>query len=132
MIRTVYLSIALAPLLGALIAGLLHRQVGRRGAQWAAILSVGLSCALSLYVLYRFVFLAEPDFNGNVYTWMVSDGYAFHMGFLVDRLTAVMMAVVTFVSLMVHIYTIGYMADDPGYQRFFSYTALLPSPCSCW
>ncbi|TDJ32751.1 MAG: NADH-quinone oxidoreductase subunit L [Gammaproteobacteria bacterium] len=122
--ETVYLSIVIAPLLGALIAGLLHRQVGRRGAQWAALLGVGLSCVLSFYVLYRFVFLDQPDFNGNVYTWMAVDGYGFYVGFLVDHLTALMIAVVTFVSLMVHIYTIAYMADDPGYQRFFSYIAL--------
>ena len=65
-----------------------------------------------------------PVYNETVYTWMLTDGVHMEVGFLVDRLTALMMTVVTFVSLMVHIYTIGYMHDDPGYQRFFSYISL--------
>jgi NADH-quinone oxidoreductase subunit L len=120
----IYLAIPLAPLLGSLVAGLLRKQVGRAGSHWAAILSVGLSTVLSLYVLKLFIFDGQGVYNESVYTWMVADGLRFEVGFLVDRLTAVMMAVVTFVSLMVHIYTIGYMHDDPGYQRFFSYIAL--------
>src|SRR5260221_11281817 len=68
--------------------------------------------------------LNGAEFNGPVYTWLISDGTRFEIGFLIDRLSALMMVVVTFVSLMVHIYTIGYMADDPGYQRFFAYIAL--------
>jgi len=120
----IYLTIVLAPLLGAVIAGLFRNQVGRAGAHWVTILGVAVSCALSLYVLKRYAFDAEPVFNQAVYTWMVSDGLRFEVGFLVDRLTAMMMAVVTFVSLMVHIYTVGYMHDEEGYERFFSYIAL--------
>ncbi len=120
----IYLTIPLAPLVGSLIAGLLRNQVGRAGAHWVTILGVGLSTALSLYVLKLFIFDGQAVYNESVYTWMVADGLRFEIGFLVDQLTALMMAVVTFVSLMVHVYTIGYMHDDPGYQRFFSYIAL--------
>ena len=120
----IYLAIVLAPLLGAIVAGLFRNQVGRSGAHWVTILGVAVSCVLSLYVLKRYAFDAEPVFNQAVYTWMVSDGLRFEIGFLVDRLTAMMMAVVTFVSLMVHIYTVGYMHDEDGYERFFSYIAL--------
>ena len=132
----VYLTIVLAPLLGALIAGFLGGKIGRRGAHWVTILGVGFSCLLSLWVLAGFIWAERSSFNGAVYTWMVADGIRFEIGFLVDRLTALMMAVVTFVSLMVHIYTIGYMADDEhnwphgslagtnSYQRFFSYISL--------
>ncbi len=122
--ETVYLAIPLAPLVGAIIAGLFGQQIGRSASHWVAILGVGLSFVLSLVVLkHQLIDGAEP-FNGAVYTWMVSDGIRFDIGFLIDRLTALMITVVTFVSLMVHIYTIGYMHDDPGYQRFFSYIAL--------
>jgi NADH:ubiquinone oxidoreductase subunit 2 (subunit N) len=120
----IYLAIPLAPLLGAVIAGLFGRYIGRAGAHTVAILGVGISCVLSLYVLQQFISGAAQPFNGTVYTWMVSGGVHFEVGFLIDRLTVLMMSVVSFVSLMVHIYTIGYMHDDPGYKRFFSYIAL--------
>jgi len=120
----VYLTIALAPLVGAIFTGLWCRWIERPVAHWVTILSVALSCGLSLWVLKLFVLDGEPVYNQAVYTWMVSDGLRFEIGFLVDKLTALMMAVVTFVSLMVHVYTVGYMADDEGYQRFFSYIAL--------
>ena len=120
----IYLAIPLAPLLGAIIAGLFGKVIGRTGAHTVTILGVGISCALSIYVLKLFALDGAETYNESVYTWMVSDGVRFEIGFLVDNLTALMMAVVTFVSLMVHIYTIGYMHDDPGYQRFFSYIAL--------
>lgn len=132
----IYLTIVLAPLLGAIIAGFFGGRIGRTGAHWVAILGVGVSTLLSLYVLKGFVFDNQEVFNGAVYTWMVTDGIQFQIGFLVDKLTALMMAVVSFVSLMVHIYTIGYMADDEhnwpreslagrnSYQRFFSYISL--------
>jgi NADH-quinone oxidoreductase subunit L len=120
----IYLTIVLAPLVGAIVAGLFRNQIGRAGAHWVTIIGVGISCALSLYVLKLYAFDGEPVYNQSVYTWMVSDGLRFEVGFLIDRLTAMMMAVVTFVSLMVHIYTIGYMAHEEGYQRFFSYIAL--------
>ncbi len=122
--ENVYLAIVLLPLIGAAFAGLWCRWIERSVAHWVTIVSVAISCILSLYVLKRFAFDAEPVFNQAVYTWMVSDGLRFEIGFLVDRLTAVMISVVTFVSLMVHIYTIGYMAHEEGYQRFFSYIAL--------
>jgi len=122
--ESIYLAIVLAPLLGAIVAGLWRNQVGRVGAHWVTILGVGVSCALSFYVLWQHAFNGAPVYNESVYTWMVSEGIRFEIGFLVDRLTAMMIAVVTFVSLMVHIYTIGYMHDEEGYQRFFSYIAL--------
>jgi NADH-quinone oxidoreductase subunit L len=122
--QSIYLTIVLAPLIACLIAGLFGKAVGRVGAQSVTILGVAISCALSFYVLYQQVFEGMPTFNGTVYTWLVSDGLQLSVGFLIDHLSAMMMAVVSFVSLMVHIYTIGYMADDDGYQRFFSYISL--------
>ena len=120
----IYLSIVLAPLAAALVAGLFGKTIGRSASHWVTILGVGVSFALSAYVLKGLVFDGHSEFNGTVYTWMVSDGMRLEVGFLIDRLSAMMMTVVTFVSLMVHIYTIGYMADDDGYQRFFSYISL--------
>ena len=118
------LIIVLAPLLGAIVAGFFGRQVGRVGAQTATILGVAISCAFSSYVLWQLVGQGAAPFNENIYTFFQVGGYSAHVGFLVDNLTAMMMVVVTFVSLLVHVYTIGYMADDPGYQRFFSYISL--------
>ncbi len=123
-LQTTLLLIPLLPLAAAAIAGLLRKQVGRSGAHWVAILGVGAAFFLSAWVLYQQIYLDLDTVNYTVYTWMVSDGIHFEVGFLVDHLTSLMMCVVTFVSLMVHIYTIGYMAEDPGYQRFFSYIAL--------
>ena len=122
--QSIYLTIALAPLAAAIIAGLFGKAIGRAGAHSVTIAGVAISCALSFYVLYQIVGLGQAPFNGTVYTWLVSDGLTMEVGFLIDRLSAMMMAVVTFVSLMVHIYTIGYMHDDDGYQRFFSYISL--------
>jgi NADH-quinone oxidoreductase subunit L len=122
--QSIYLTIVLAPLIACVIAGLFGKTIGRVGAQSVTILGVGVSCALSFYVLYQQVFEGAPPFNGTVYTWLLSDGLQLNVGFLIDHLSALMMAVVSFVSLMVHIYTIGYMADDDGYQRFFSYISL--------
>jgi NADH-quinone oxidoreductase subunit L len=122
--ENVYLAIPLAPLLGAIIAGLFGKRIGRAGAHTVAILGVTVSFVLSLIVLKQFAFDGADPYNASVYTWMVSDGLRFEIGFLIDNLTALMITVVSFVSLMVHIYTIGYMHDDPGYQRFFSYIAL--------
>ncbi|SRR5579883_1851520 len=122
--ETILLAIVLAPLAGALLAGLLRNQIGRAGASTVTILGVAVSCGLSCWVLYQLVWGGAPNFNADVYTWFTVGKLSLHVGFLVDRLTAMMLVVVTFVSLMVHIYTIGYMADDPGYQRFFSYIAL--------
>src|ERR1022692_2092596 len=123
-IQPIYLTIALAPLVAAVAAGLFGRTIGRAGAHCIAIAGVALSCALSLYVLKGILADGMGTFDGTVYTWLISDGLRIEVGFLIDRLSALMMAVVTFVSLMVHIYTIGYMRDDDGYQRFFSYISL--------
>jgi NADH-quinone oxidoreductase subunit L len=119
-----YLTIVLAPLAAAIVAGLGGQKIGRAGAHWVTIIGVGLSCALSLLVLKNMFWGGAEAENISVYTWAVTDGLRMEVGFLVDRLTALMMCVVTFVSLMVHIYTVGYMREDPGYQRFFSYISL--------
>ena len=118
------LYIVLAPLLGAIIAGLFGRAVGRTGAHLATILGVGVSFVLSCVVFQRIVLGGEAPLNVNLYQWLATGGVNFYIGFLIDPLTVTMMVVVTFVSWMVHIYTIGYMHDDPGYQRFFSYISL--------
>lgn len=122
-----YLLIALAPLVGALIAGLfgtgfLGRFVCKKGAHSITILAVLVSFIGSVMVLMQT--LGGHTFDGPVYTWATIGKATWQIGFLIDNLTALMMVVVTSVSLMVHIYTIGYMADDPGYQRFFSYISL--------
>ncbi|MDJ1141185.1 NADH-quinone oxidoreductase subunit L [Marinicella marina] len=122
--KTTLMIIAFAPLVAAAIAGLFGRQVGRIGAHTITIGAVGLSCVLSVRVLLQFINGEATPFNENLYTWMVTGDLSMHVGFMVDSLTAIMMTVVTFVSLMVHIYTIGYMSEDPGYQRFFSYISL--------
>ncbi len=121
------LIIVLAPLAGSLVAGFFRNQIGRAGAHSVTIAGVGLSFLLSVYVATAILTGASPVINTNLYTW-ASGGdlfpYAFYIGFLIDSLTVVMMVTVTFVSLLVHIYSVGYMADDDGYQRFFSYISL--------
>ena len=113
----------MAPLVGAIVAGLFGKQVGRAGAHTITILGVLVSFLISAWVLYA-VAVDGARFNATIYEWMRVGPLKMEIGFLVDGLTAMMMCVVTFVSLMVHVYTIGYMADDPGYQRFFSYISL--------
>jgi NADH-quinone oxidoreductase subunit L len=117
-----YLVVALAPLVGAIITGLGGWAIGRRASHWVTILLMVVS-TIGAAVVFADV-LDGKTYNGTVYTWLASGNVRFEVGFLIDRLSATMMLVVTFVSLMVHIYTIGYMADDPGYQRFFSYISL--------
>ena len=136
MMENIYLGIPLASLFGAIIAGFFGAQIGRKGAHSVTILGVGISFILSLVALNHHVFNGAAAYNDSVYIWMVSDNIRFEVGFLVDNLTVMMMSVVTGVSLMVHIYTIGYMADDlhnwpkeslagtNSYQRFFSYISL--------
>src|SRR5690349_12167905 len=121
---SILLIIALAPLAGCLLAGFLGKQIGRAGAHSVTILGLLISCALSFYVLYQITAGGAPTYNQDIYTWFEIGRLHVSVGFMVDRLTAMMMVVVTFVSLLVHVYTIGYMADDPGYQRFFSYISL--------
>src|SRR5438874_11158785 len=121
---TVLIAIPLLPLLAAIVAGLGGRLIGRAGAHWLTCGAVAASCGLSFIVLKQICLDGVPVYDAKVYTWLVSDGLHMEVGFLIDRLTALMMAVVTFVSLCVHVYTIGYMSDDPGYTRFFSYISL--------
>ena len=106
-----------------IVAGLFGKQVGRAGAHSITILGVLVAFLISACVLYA-VAVDGARFNATIYEWMRVGPLKMEIGFLVDGLTAMMMCVVTFVSLMVHVYTIGYMADDPGYQRFFSYISL--------
>ena len=120
--QTLYLIVPLAPLAGALIAGLLCMKISNRAAHTVTILGMVISTVCAAVVFYDV--LQGHTYNGPVYTWLESGGTKFEIGFLIDRLSALMMLVVNFVSLMVHVYTIGYMADDPGYNRFFSYISL--------
>jgi NADH-quinone oxidoreductase subunit L len=117
------LVIVLAPLAAAIVAGLGGRLIGRTAAHVLCIAGVSVSFAGSAWVLQQML-NGAPVFNEGVYTWGVSDGLHMEIGFLIDKLSALMMTVVTFVSLAVHVYTIGYMRDDPGYQRFFAYISL--------
>jgi len=121
--QNLLLAVPLAPLVGALVAGLAGKAVGRRGAHTVTILGVLISFICSAIVL-KAVAMDGARFAGTIYEWAVVGGLKMEVGFLVDGLTAMMMCVVTFVSLMVHVYTIGYMEEDPGYQRFFSYISL--------
>jgi NADH-quinone oxidoreductase subunit L len=121
---TLLLAIPLMPLVASLIAGLAGKLVGRGGAAAVTIAAVAASCALSCVVLKQLLIDHVAPVDTTVYTWLVSDGVRMQVGFLIDHLTALMMVVVTFVSLCVHVYTIGYMHDDPGYQRSFSYICL--------
>ena len=121
-IQKLYLVVPLAPLAGAILAGLFGWAFSRRAVHWITIVGM-LICAGASILVYQDV-MAGNHFNGALYTWMESGNAKFELGFLIDPLSATMMIVVSFVSLMVHIYTIGYMADDPGYKRFFSYISL--------
>jgi NADH-quinone oxidoreductase subunit L len=118
------LAIPLLPLAAAILAGLGGRVIGRAGAALVTIAAVGAACVFSCLVLKQLLIDGAPVYDAPVYTWLVSDGINMQVGFLVDRLTVLMMVVVTFVSLCVHVYTMGYMRDDPGYQRFFAYISL--------
>jgi len=122
--KAVLITIVLAPLFGSAVAGLFARQLGRKGAQYLTIAGVTLSCVLSVQILSKLLWGNAQPFNQNIYTFFEVGNYSAHIGFMIDKLTAMMMVVVTFVSLLVHIYSIGYMADDSGYQRFFSYISL--------
>ena len=121
-IQSYYLLVPLAPLCGAIAAGLFGKLLGRKMSHRITIAGVGLALYSSIQIFLDV--MNGHTFNGPVYTWLISGDTSFHVGFLIDRLTVTMMLVVTSVSLMVHIYTIGYMSEDPGYQRFFSYISL--------
>ena len=119
-----YLLLALAPLIGSIIVGLAGNRLGRTLSHGITILGVLVSTVLALYVFNHHVLEGGEVFNQNLYTWMQIGGLNISVGFLVDNLTSVMLVIVSFVSLMVHIYTIGYMQDDDGYTKFFSYISL--------
>ena len=121
---SILLTIALAPLVGCVLAGFLGKFLGRIGSHTVTILGVAISCALSFYVLYQLTLGGAEVYNQNLYTWFQIGPFNASVGFLVDRLTAMMLVVVSFVSLLVHLYSVGYMHDDPGYKRFFSYISL--------
>lgn len=122
--ENIYLTIALSPLVGAILAGFFGTILGKTATHMLTILGVLISTVLSLYVFNYHVLEQGEIFNQNLYTWMQINNLNVSVGFLIDNLTAVMLVVVSFVSLMVHIYTIGYMHDDTGYTRFFSYISL--------
>lgn len=122
------LAVPLAPLVGSLLAGILGTQfagnrIGRATSHTVTILGVLVAFVLSAMTLHSVV-TENAFFNQTIYTWMVVGDLRMEVGFLVDSLTAMMMVVVTFVSLMVHLYTIGYMEEDAGYNRFFAYISL--------
>ena len=121
---SVYLWTVLAPLIGSIVAGLFGKVIGRAGAHWVTIIGVAVATVLSFIAYKHVVWDGAPGFDGTVYVWGIVGDLRIEIGFLIDELSATMMLVVSFVSLMIHIYTIGYMADDPGYQRFFSYISL--------
>lgn len=122
------LAVPLAPLVGAVVAGIFGTKfggalIGRRATHSLTILGVAIAFVLSVMTL-KSVVSDGARFNATIYEWMTIGGLKMEVGFLVDGLTALMMCVVTFVSLMVHIYTIGYMEEDEGYNRFFAYISL--------
>jgi NADH-quinone oxidoreductase subunit L len=119
--QLINLALVFCPLLGALFAGLGGQRVSERMAHTVTILAVAISLILSLYFAYQLFFLHGSTFDGNLYLWDFTGKFRFNIGFLIDPLTTVMFLIVTFVSLVVHIYSITYMAGDPGYKRFFSY-----------
>lgn len=120
--QNLYLLVPLAPLLGAIVAGLFGKVIGRSWTHRFTILMVAVSFGASIAIFQDV--MAGHTFNGAVYQWISAGDTSIDVGFLIDQLTVMMMLVVTFVSLMVHIYTIGYMSEDKGYQRFFSYISL--------
>ena len=123
-VTDLHVWVVLAPLAGSIVAGLFGKLIGRAGAHWACIIGVGIATIISGAAFVHIVLEGAPGYEGTLYHWGRVGDLNLEIGFLIDPLSATMMFVVSFVSLMVHIYTIGYMRDDPGYQRFFSYIAL--------
>lgn len=123
MIKTLSLLVVLSPLIGSLVAGLMGKRIGTRGSQFITIFFMMVSLIGSAF-LFKSVVIDGQTFNGKIYTWAVSGSFQFDVGFLIDRLTSVMMLIVTFVATIVHIYSIGYMQEDSGNQRFFSYMSV--------
>ncbi len=123
LLRDFTLITLLAPLLGSIVAGLAGKRIGRTGAHIVTITLMIIS-TLSAFMIAKWVLLDGHKYTGVIYVWAQSGSFKFDIGFMIDQLTAVMMMVVTFVATLVHIYSIGYMEDDPGHQRFFSYMSL--------
>lgn len=121
---SIAVSVMLLPLAGSLIAGLFGKKIGRSATHWITIVLVAISFLLSSYLFAVIVIKGHPIVEGVLYNWVTTGPFSFDVAILLDRLSAVMIFIVTFVSLMVHIYTVGYMTDDPGYTRFFSYVSL--------
>ena len=121
---TVALAIILLPLGGALSAGLLGKVLGRNISAWLTVTLLGAAFVLACYMAYVILIAGHAPVDAVVYNWVQAGAFKIDVAFLIDRLSAIMVFIVTFVSFMVHIYTVGYMRDDPGYQRFFSYVSL--------
>ena len=119
--QNIILAIILSPLIAAIIVGFLGRQIGHKVAHWLTIVGVAIAFVLSCVLFKYFIIDGNAAINFNVYHWLVSGNFNFNIGFLIDRLSVMMLVVVTFISLLVHIYSVGYMQGDLGYQRFFSY-----------
>ncbi len=130
-LKIMVLIITLTPLLGSLLAGLAGKGIGRKGAHSITIICVAIAFICALVVEKWYLVDNYLPYQANLYYWAISDTYQFDIGFLVDRLSAMMLVIVTFVSLMVHLYSVGYMSDDPGYQRFFSYVSLFTFSMIC-
>lgn len=130
-LKILLLVITLAPLLGSVMAGLAGKGIGRRGAHWVTIFFVAIAFVCALIVAKWYIVDHTAAYQVTLYNWALSGKYQFNIGFLIDRLSAMMLVIVTFVSFMVHIYSMGYMADDPGYQRFFSYVSLFTFAMLC-
>ncbi len=124
--RFIYIALmmALLPLIGSLVAGLLGSRIGKNWTHRVAIGFVGMSFLLSCYLFQFFVIKHYLPVENTFYTWATAGMINFDIGFLLDSLSITMCCIVLFISLAVHIYTVGYMTDDPGYQRFFSYVSL--------
>lgn len=123
-IPSLALTMLLAPFIGAFIAGIFGKQIGKRGAHSVTILGMIISTVAAALLFKIMALDGAPAYNANIYTWGVSGSFTFNAGFLIDRLSTMMLLTVDIVSLLVHIYSIGYMRGDPGYQRFFSYMSL--------
>lgn len=123
-LRYVAIFVVAMPLLAAIMIGLLNKRISTTVTNWLACVLVASSFVASLYILVGFITNKFSVWDNSIYVWGQSGALQVPVGFLIDRLSALMITVVTFVSLMVHVYSIGYMANDPGYQRFFCYISL--------
>ena len=121
---SIAVAVILLPLAGAMIAGLIGKKIGASATHWVTITLVAVAFFLSCYLFSVFVIAGHPMMEGLLYHWVKTGPFSFDVAILLDRLSITMCIIVLFVSLMVHIYTIGYMAGDPGYERFFSYVSL--------